>query len=222
MTQQPSGCRFRHIFIVTYGRSGSTLLMGYLNSFPGICVRGENNGALLGIYRSIRSVQKARYGGAIAKRPTHPWFGFHEVDAARYERRLIEVFVQEMLRPLSDTETIGFKEIRHGDIFIDDLDDYIDFLLNAFDRAGVIMHTRDIKKTLASGWIKESEVIKKRVSDLHDAMSASRFHGDPRCHITHHDSLWSDQGHAMALARFLGREFDRESWCATLAERHSY
>src|SRR5688572_1085508 len=34
-----------HLFIVTYGRSGSTLLQGVLNSIPGYLIRGENDGA---------------------------------------------------------------------------------------------------------------------------------------------------------------------------------
>lgn len=58
--------------------------------------------------------------------------------------------------------------------------------------------------------------------DIHDAMPASRFHRGPRCQSTQHHAFWSDQGHAMALAKFLEREFDPESWYATLAERHSY
>jgi hypothetical protein len=33
-----------HLFIVTYGRSGSTLLQGILNSTPGVLIRGENRG----------------------------------------------------------------------------------------------------------------------------------------------------------------------------------
>ena len=32
---------FGYLFVVTYGRSGSTLLMGLLNSIPGYLIRGE-------------------------------------------------------------------------------------------------------------------------------------------------------------------------------------
>ena len=39
-----------YIFIVTYGRSGSTLLQGILNSIPGYLVRGENRQALRHLY----------------------------------------------------------------------------------------------------------------------------------------------------------------------------
>ena len=34
--------RFRTVNIVTYGRSGSTLLMGLLNAIDGYRIRGEN------------------------------------------------------------------------------------------------------------------------------------------------------------------------------------
>ena len=35
-----------HVFVMTYGRSGSTLLMGILNSIPGWLLRGENRHAM--------------------------------------------------------------------------------------------------------------------------------------------------------------------------------
>ena len=41
----------QYLFVVTYGRSGSTLLQGILNSVPGVTVRGENGGLLLDLYR---------------------------------------------------------------------------------------------------------------------------------------------------------------------------
>jgi hypothetical protein len=48
--QEGTGPRARrdlgYVFIVTYGRSGSTLLQGVLNSIPGYLVRGENRQAL--------------------------------------------------------------------------------------------------------------------------------------------------------------------------------
>jgi len=33
----------RYVFVVTYGRSGSTLMQGLLNALPGVLVRGESS-----------------------------------------------------------------------------------------------------------------------------------------------------------------------------------
>ena len=42
----------RFLFVVTYGRSGSTLVQGLLNAMPGVLVRGENNLFVLPLFRS--------------------------------------------------------------------------------------------------------------------------------------------------------------------------
>lgn len=47
--------RFGSILVITYGRSGSTLLQGILNSIDGILIRGENHNFLL---RSLLVLQK--------------------------------------------------------------------------------------------------------------------------------------------------------------------
>ena len=44
-----------HVFVMTYGRSGSTLLMGLLNSIPGYLIRGENRHAMRHLYDFHRS-----------------------------------------------------------------------------------------------------------------------------------------------------------------------
>ena len=46
--------RYNFVFIFTYGRSGSTLLMGLLNSLPHYCIRGENNNLLHRLYPVLR------------------------------------------------------------------------------------------------------------------------------------------------------------------------
>lgn len=45
--RQPLG----YLFVVTYGRSGSTLVQGLLNSIPGYLIRGENRGVLYRLYQ---------------------------------------------------------------------------------------------------------------------------------------------------------------------------
>ena len=64
----------RHVFVMTYGRSGSTLLMGILNSIPGWLLRGENRHAMRHLYDFHRSglAERARVDPARASQPTHP------------------------------------------------------------------------------------------------------------------------------------------------------
>jgi hypothetical protein len=65
-----------YVFVMTYGRSGSTLLMGLLNTIPGYLVRGENDdGMLTSVADDVRmtsaSVVSARTPSPLAGlRPT--------------------------------------------------------------------------------------------------------------------------------------------------------
>ena len=47
---------YQHVLIITYGRSGSTLLQGLLNSIDGCIVRGENYDACKGLFRTYQAV----------------------------------------------------------------------------------------------------------------------------------------------------------------------
>ena len=48
--------KFRHILIITYGRSGSTLLQGVLNGIEGVVLRGENDNAFFDLYKTYKKL----------------------------------------------------------------------------------------------------------------------------------------------------------------------
>ncbi|HEY9292796.1 MAG TPA: hypothetical protein VIP98_16060, partial [Microlunatus sp.] len=81
-----------YLFVVTYGRSGSTLLQGILNSIPGYLVRGENRSVLRHLYKYQQGLDRDR---SLLYRPeqplptTHAWFGmdlFSSDDSLRHLR----------------------------------------------------------------------------------------------------------------------------------------
>jgi hypothetical protein len=66
------------LVVVTYGRSGSTLVQGLLNAMPGVLVRGEHQFALLTLFRVHQQLVavRARYGELSRERgPWAAWFG---------------------------------------------------------------------------------------------------------------------------------------------------
>ena len=69
--------RLDFVFVVTYGRSGSTLLMGLLNSIPGFLIRGENWDALHHLFRFHQTLEDGsrRWEPARLRQRTHPFFG---------------------------------------------------------------------------------------------------------------------------------------------------
>ena len=68
---------YRYVFVVSYGRSGSTLLQSAINSTPGTQLRGENCNILYSLYRAVASAELTILGRARhpePRRPDHPWF----------------------------------------------------------------------------------------------------------------------------------------------------
>ncbi|TVP73261.1 MAG: hypothetical protein EA339_04015 [Rhodobacteraceae bacterium] len=145
-----------YAFIVTYGRSGSTLLQHLVNAIPGCLIRGENNNALLGLFRSWRAltqssdIARMKREGLVSD-PTHPWFGAEAIDPDAYRAALCATFSQTILRPQPDTRIAGFKEIRtlpdpqmfHA---------FLDFLQTGFPGARLIFNTRDAADVCRSSW----------------------------------------------------------------------
>ena len=104
----------RFIFIITYARSGSTLLQKIIASIPGCHFNGENCDALGGLYASFRSASFAKDDQGKEPRTSggDPWRGAHLINPQRYNRRLASVFVDEILQPSASAWLIGFKEVR--------------------------------------------------------------------------------------------------------------
>lgn len=148
----------KSVFVVTYGRSGSTLLQNLLNSLPGYLVRGENENLLASFVRAwdtVRRSTQARDMRAEARTttPQHPWFGYEEVSAQSLGETLAQSFTQTVLRPADTTRVIGFKEIRwHADPALFPV--MLDFLQRFFPDAQFIFNIRDHDQVVQSGWWK--------------------------------------------------------------------
>ena len=92
---------FQSVLIVTYGRSGSTLLQGLLNSIDGCVVRGENHNMVYRLYqayaallRSQEEVVKAKSDGAS---PTNPWFGATMLDDKAFVADVAAIVRRQLL-----------------------------------------------------------------------------------------------------------------------------
>lgn len=143
------------VFIVTYGRSGSTLLQNILNSIPGYCIRGENNAMLNHLAMSWDSAQQTaayKLPKGEVDSPERPWYGAGEIRPYRYGRTLANMFVRDVLRPPAGTRAAGFKEIRfHGPGYWQTMD----FITRFFPKAKIIYNTRNHADVCRSGWMKE-------------------------------------------------------------------
>jgi hypothetical protein len=225
--------RFRHMFIVTYGRSGSTLLNGVLNSIPGVCVRGENWNALFHVFCAAQAAAQAssqhleRPGGEIQATiasPVSPWYGAAAIEVEKFRHSLVAGFVDHVLSPPEDAVALGFKEVRYDIAEMSDaqFDAYVDFLLEAFDRACIIFNVRRWRDVARSQWWAANPFARWFVRNC-DA----RFE---RCMQRHPSSTFKvkyenyagNPDNLKPLFAFLGATFDRELIAKVLATPHSY
>ncbi|GAA1917900.1 sulfotransferase family protein [Nocardioides hwasunensis] len=210
----------RHVFVMTYGRSGSTLLMGILNSIPGWLLRGENRHAMRHLYEFHRSglAERARVDPQKASRPTHPWFGieaFPEDASLTHIRALAEA---TLLRPEPGTRVTGFKEIRWYD---EDLPDYLAFLRQVFPGARFVLNTRKLEDVAASNyWTRKDDPLGQVQRIEAKMLEAAAGLGDDVFHVRYDDFV-ADPEALRGLFDWLGEDYDRGAVEAVLATPHS-
>lgn len=145
----------RYVFIVTYGRTGSTLLQKILNRLPGFYVAGENHNALHGAFLAWQdaTILKSKYGWG-HQADDHPWHGALAADPDGYARDLVGAFVANILKPPRGATTVGFKEIRY---LTPDLREYLLFLDRFLAPAVFVINTRAVGEVGQSAWWKDAD-----------------------------------------------------------------
>jgi Sulfotransferase family len=213
------------VFIVTYGRSGSTLLQGILSSTPGIAIRGENGAVLHDLFHFHDTVVRHRER---LSRPnplpaSHPWWG---IDGYRDETALrdIRVLVLEtLLRPAPDTRVTGFKEIYWmPEQQPDRMPGFLTFLQQVFPGARFVFNSRDLDEVARSKWWArnpngraELETLEKQYVETLDGFGDSVYR-------VHYNDYVADPTVLRGLFEWLGEEFDEPRVRAVLEVRHSY
>jgi hypothetical protein len=157
----------RSVLIVTYGRSGSTLLQGLLNAIPGYRITGENYNFLYHLYLSYEALiqlEKFDYAQSGVE-PSHSFYGAPDLDPEKYVKSCGEL-AYNMLVPekyRSSIRCFGFKEIRYVH-FLNQLERCLDFYQRVFPDCKIIFNTRNHEDTAKSGWWSKQD--KAKVTDL--------------------------------------------------------
>ena len=84
----------RYVFIVSYGRSGSTLVQGVLNSVPGYLIRGENRAAPFRLYQFHQGITAAgdRFSRKEQLTSRDSWYGIDQYKSGEALFRMRELF----------------------------------------------------------------------------------------------------------------------------------
>lgn len=211
-----------YVFVVTYGRSGSTLVQGILSSIPGYLIRGENGDALYELFRFHRRLENERVRRAKAEPlpPTHAWYGVDRYPTERAIEQLRTLALTTVLRPASDTRVVGFKEIRW---WHDDWREYLGFLREVFPGARFVLNTRDHDDVAASFfWAKDAAAHDKL--DTYEAIldEVAEVLGPDHAYRLHYDDYVADLELLRGLFRWLGEDFDLDRVRAVMARKHSF
>lgn len=214
--------RFKHLFVVTYGRSGSTLLQGILNTIPGYLIRGENGGVVS--YAKALVDQTSSVGRAyssIAKEPSDPWYGIADIKRDALVASLGALIIRDIVRPGPDHRCTGFKEIRYGPDRAPDLGVFLDFMEELFPNAGFIFNERNVAATARSGfWTNHPDALHYLAQFL-DRMRIVYDRGRSNYHWVNYDEYHDSPDALRTLFDFLGEEWDVERLQQQMTKTHS-
>ena len=215
----------QYLFVVTYGRSGSTLLQGILNAAPGVLVRGENGGLLLDLFRlhTTAAGHRDRLARSAPLPAEHPWWG---IDGYRDEtayRGFRTLLLETVLRPTPDAEVVGFKEIDWVRADMPGaLPGVLAFTRDVFPGARFVFNTRDLADVAQSKWWAGKPDALERLTAMEQEMAEALAPYGEDVHRVHYDDYVADPGLLAALFGWLGRDFDEARVREVMAVRHSY
>lgn len=212
----------KYIFIVTYGRSGSTVLQSILQAIPGYFIRGENMNMLLPLYQASVAAHTTRYThGKNPHKPDYPWYGADEVVPERFTKRLLETFEEEILQPPEDARVVGFKEIRFHEAGPEHFEPFLNFIHDNFPGCKFIFNTRPWEEVARSGWwaTMRPERVKQIITGA-EALYADYLSKYPERGIhMQHEITREDPAAFKPLFEFIGEDYDAEAVAAVAARR---
>jgi hypothetical protein len=206
--------KFGSLLIATYGRSGSTLLQGILNTIPGVLMRGENNNFVFDIFQSYRKLAAAKQEpySQTAQDAAHPWYGILDIDLDEFKSMCRELLFKMLVpAPLrSDIRCYGFKEIRYPFV-LKHLEEYLNFLRDIMPQLAIIFNFREHQSLLQSAWWRDQDPsdVLQLVSQFEEA--AQRFHhanSDSTFIVRYEEVMQHPPSRLQHLFEFLGAEYD--------------
>jgi hypothetical protein len=169
--------------VVTYGRSGSTLVQGLLNTLPRVLVRGENSFYVLPLYRAMAQTMAFRelHYNHRPRQVSSAFYGLRAVRRARFVSATRRLMTENLLGPIdrSAVDVLGFKEVLWHEVSAEETADFFDFFDETFPGARYVLNTRKHEDVAASGfWQKhdsdEVYAAIKRVEEIQQHLRQTR------------------------------------------------
>ncbi|HZP11105.1 MAG TPA: sulfotransferase [Nevskiaceae bacterium] len=221
--------KFESVLIVTYGRSGSTLLQGLLNSIDGVFVKGENENFLYGLFQAYESIAKAHrtFSGYGATEVTGAWFGLNSITPELFIKEMREAVHKVMFSDApAGTRCRGFKEIRYfHSMPPEHLHRYLDFLGKLFPNPAFLINLRNHDDVVQSGWWRKHSNIpglRRQLAAFEQSIGEWAKANPQRAYTVRYEDVISKGPTLMGTYDFLGASFDAARYEAVLATPHSY
>ena len=216
---------FKHILIITYGRSGSTLLQGVLNTIDGVIMRGENGNIFFDFFKQYQKLIRLRDQYKNALLPAQPWYGMGLLDEEKLITNLRQLAKDILLADQykkADELCIGFKEIRYNEVG-EDFEAYLDFLARLFPNVAFVFNTRNLQSVAKSAWWKEEkrDTVIDELSTLEGRFEAYAQSHD-NCFQINYKEVSTKGEKLKELFDFLGAPYAPNTLDIVLAVSHSY
>jgi len=212
----------QHVFIVTYGRSGSTLLQKVLQSIDGYFIRGENNHTLYPLFLAWRRAHEARFQfGKNNHEETNPWYGADAIQPGAFGAKLCQAFLEEVIRPPEGARVVGFKEIRFHEAGEALFEPYLDFIYENFENSKFIFNMRRWENVSKSSWwaTMKPERVQAIVEECDTLYTAYAARYPERCHMMHYEDHAGNADAYTGMFEFLGEPFDRTKVASLIEKR---
>jgi hypothetical protein len=211
-----------YLFVLSVGRTGSTLVQGVLNSVPGVVIRGENGGLLLDLYHLHAKALHHRDRLARTETllsATHPWWGMDGYPEDLALREFRHLATDLLLRPPAGAHTVGFKEISWPD---GEVQPFVDFLRDVFPGARFVLSTRRLEDVATSGfWANRADAM-PRLTALDASVRAAMSGLGSDALVVDYDDIDGRPDGFRPLFDWLGLAFDRDAVAAVVSQPHSY
>lgn len=221
--------KFNRLFVVTYGRSGSTLLQGLLNAIPGYRIFGENGGFLTELHGAYEALVDAHRHLAKPANDNHrhAWFGSSRYDRATLNSQFHGFVDKILFRPQEETDirVFGFKEIKYHGLGEEKLAAFMAFLREIYPKSAIVFNTRRVEDVLRSGWWRRNywPGLPKQFTDFEDfAGNYTRDNPDHAVHVRYDDLVDPDRREVRRLLCFLGEALTDGEIDAVFKGSHSY
>jgi hypothetical protein len=157
------------VFPITYGRSGSTLLMGILNSIEGYTITGENDNAFYELMKFHKKMYRAHMSYRMNSMPrgcrNSWWNTYTDMELDEQIRQITKNLIDK------DARVVGFKEIRYPNMMnTHELGHHLNWMSKIYNPKFIFL-TRNLEDTCHSAWfVKNPERCTERLNKFESYM----------------------------------------------------